>query len=157
MFKSLALSAVMLSATALPAAAGLSYAYRYPLALETDLSVEALTESVAHNFALFFPFDSNCVELPPIGGRCDLYAFPGLSNPVQVIDRTDNSWTFLSLPGHTEGAGRTTVFSFERATTGMELRIRAGGPYTPTAAAAIHSGAAYATWYLFANNVSTVY
>ncbi|GAA3052083.1 hypothetical protein [Actinokineospora globicatena] len=160
MFKSTVVALVTVLGTAVPASASptdLSYAYRYPLALETDLSVEALTAAVTADFRRYFPYDSNCPSLPPVSGRCDLYSLAGRTNPVVVIDRTANSWTFLSLPGHSEGEGRNIVFSFERGNTGVELRARAGGPFTVTAAAKIYSGAAYAIWSLFANNVSDAY
>ncbi|GAA2994837.1 hypothetical protein [Actinokineospora diospyrosa] len=164
MFKSLALALLAVLAVAVPATAsptGLSYSYRYPLALETDISMEALTAAVSSDLRQYFPFDSNCAVLPPIGGLCYLYTPPGLplpgtTNPVQVIDRTANSWTFLSLPGHTEGAGRSIVFSFESEPT-PELRVRAGGPFTFPAAATIYSGAANAIWLLFATNISAAW
>ncbi|RLK55183.1 hypothetical protein [Actinokineospora cianjurensis] len=151
MFKSTALAAVLVLATATPACADLSYSYRYALRLETDASAEALTAAVTADFRRLFPFDSNCPALPPVGGRCDLYS-AGQSYPVQVIDRTANSWTFLSPP-----AGRNIVFSLENGPAGIELRTRSGGPSTPTTAATIHSGTAYALWSLFANNISAAY
>ncbi|WP_026423113.1 hypothetical protein [Actinokineospora inagensis] len=157
-----ALSTSVVLGTSVEAAAeaALSYSYEYPLALETAQTPESLTTSVATDFRRFFPFDSDCPRLPPIGGRCDLYVLPGIpvpSNPVQVIDRTSNSWTFQSLPGHTEGAGRTIVFSFEPSPTGLELHTRANGPYTLTAAATIYSGGAYFFWHVFADKVSQAF
>ncbi|SER65993.1 hypothetical protein [Actinokineospora terrae] len=151
MFKSTALAAVVVLATATPACADLSYSYRYTLRLETDASPAVLTTAITADFGRLFPFDSNCPTLPPVGGHCDLYS-AGQSYPVQIIDRTTNSWTFLSLP-----TGRSIVFSLENGPNGVELRTRSGGLSTPTTAATIHSGTAYALWSLFANNISAAY
>ncbi|GLZ39679.1 hypothetical protein [Actinokineospora sp. NBRC 105648] len=139
-----------------------SYAYRYQLQIETAATEETLTEAVAADLRRFFPFDSNCPVLPPVGARCDLYTIPGLplpgtTNPVQVVEKTKTSWTFRSLPGHIEGSDRNITFTFSRSKTALELRVHASGPWTPTAAATVHLGIAHAVWQVFADRVSAAY
>ncbi|CRK55413.1 hypothetical protein [Alloactinosynnema sp. L-07] len=161
-FSVLALLAALVSTTAAPASAepnDLSYHYRYDLFVERVGSSEELAATVANRLTVYFPFDSDCRYLPHVGGRCELYSVPGLglfgtTNPVLVVDRTPTSWTFRSLPGHVEGAGRYITFTFVRAPYGYELDVRAWGPWSLSASLTVSSGAAREVWQRFADNVS---
>lgn len=153
--------------TAVPAAAetpaetsndGLEYTYRYPLQVETVGDPFQLTSFVGDEFVSYFPFDSDCKTLPPVGTRCELYTvpgwpIPGTTNPVEVVHRSPNSWTFLSLPGHAEGADRYITFTFDQDPD-FSMTVHAWGPWTPTAALTVSTGAAEAIWGRFASNVS---
>ncbi|WP_436495205.1 hypothetical protein [Actinokineospora sp. HUAS TT18] len=157
-----ALLAALVSTTAVPASAGpqdLSYHYRYDLWVEEVRTSEELAAIVAEQLTVYFPFDSDCRYLPPVGSRCDLYSVPGLplfgtTNPVLVVDRSATSWTFRSLPGHVEGPGRHITFTFLRAPYGYELDVRSWGPWTLSASLTVSSGAAREVWQRFADNVS---
>ncbi|HVK23763.1 MAG TPA: hypothetical protein VM677_20605 [Actinokineospora sp.] len=161
-FSALALLAAMVSTSATPATADpndLSYHYRYDLMVEQVGSSEELAQTVADRLTAYFPFDTDCRHLPDIGGRCDLYSVPGINlfattNPVLVVDRTPNSWTFRSLPGHAEGAGRYLSFTFVRAPYGYELEVSSWGPWTLQSSLTISSGTARDLWQRFADNVS---
>ena len=152
-------AALLLVAAQPTGPADLDYDYRYALDVETVQTAEDLTGVIAADFTRYFPFDTDCTALPPVGARCELYSIPGFplwgtTNPVQVIDRTATSWSFRSLPGHSEGAGRHITFAFERGRDGLWLRVTAGGAWTPTAAATVYTGAARVIWGQFATKVS---
>jgi hypothetical protein len=155
------------SSAAVPLAAAaetLSYNYTYTTGIpwpQTQLQTPAsVTTEVTNNFTRYFPFGSNCTSLPAVGGRCDLYSV-GTTNPVLVYARTATSFTFLSLPGHAEGANRFITFTFYK--TGIDpqgdirLQAYATGPWTLAAYLTIQSGQAYAFWNQFATNVGRAY
>lgn len=161
MFRRLAALAIAMTAlTATPAAADpgdpqLEYTYRYPLQIESTSDPALLTTMVGDDLTTYFPFDSDCTALPPVGTRCELYVIPGwpvpgTTNPVEVVHRDRTSWTFRSLPGHAEGEDRYITFDFELDA----LTVRAWGPWTPTASITVTTGAAHALWARFASNVS---
>jgi hypothetical protein len=148
---------------AVPQNLGYSYTYSTGMTwpqtmLQTPSSV---TTAVANDFRRYFTFDSNCPKLPPVGGTCNLYFPPFISNPVQVVARSSTSFTFLSLPGHAEGAGRVITFTFYK--TGLDpfgdirLHAAASGPYTVAADLSIQSGAAFTFWRTFATNVGRAF
>lgn len=152
--------AALLAATAAPAAAqpDLSYSYRYPLSIESVNSAPQLMAAVGRDLTGYFPFDSDCRSLPPVGARCELYAIsglplPGTTNPVEVVERTPTSWTFVSLPGHGDGADRYFTFSFENR-HGFALTVTSWGPWTLPASITAETGVARATWQQFADRVS---
>lgn len=137
----------------------LDYHYRYDLRVETIYSPEELTWTIASRLNAYFPFFTDCSTLPPVGNKCELYSIPGLpamgtSNPVRVIERTETSWTFVSLPGHVEGADRLITFSFHRGRYGFELDVYAWGPWTLSAALTVSSGTARNAWQIFADKIS---
>jgi hypothetical protein len=148
------------------AAEDLGYDYTYTTGmtwpqtqLQTPTSV--MTE-VGSNFGRYFPFSSDCLSLPPVGSVCTLYAIGGVfANPVQVVGRTSTSFTFKSLPGHFEGAGRFITFAFYKVGIDpfgdIRLRATASGPWTLNAYLTIQSGQAKAFWNQFAVNVGNAY
>ncbi|MGH3861316.1 hypothetical protein [Actinokineospora sp.] len=156
--------ALFAGVTAAPASAeqadpaDLTYHYRYDLWVESAFTPEHLTSMVASRLTRYFTFDSNCSYLPPVGTQCDLYNVPGLpllgSNPVMVIDRSPTSWTFRSMPGHAEGAGRFITFSFVHGPYGYVLDVASWGVWTPAAELTVSSGGARAAWQRFADNIS---
>jgi hypothetical protein len=157
-------------ANTVPAAASarvaqdLGYNYAYSLGIPWPQSVlqtpASIMTEVANNFYAYFPFASSCVSLPAVGGRCDLYN-AGTTNPVRVVERTATSFTFVSLPGHAEGADRYIRFTFYKVGTDpyadLRLQAQAWGPWTAAAAATISSGLANYFWSQFAANVGRAY
>ncbi len=149
-----------------PAAAAdnLGYDYVYSTGMtwpQTQLqSAQSVMSEVGTNFWRYFPFGSDCLSLPGVGGVCQLY-FAGTSNPVRVVGRTATSFTFVSLPGHSEGADRYIRFTFFKAGADpfadIRLEAYAWGPWTASAAATIDSGLAYTFWGEFASNVGNAY
>jgi hypothetical protein len=142
----------------------LGYNYTYSLDIQWPQSVlqtpASLMTEVGTNFYAYFPFSSSCTSLPPVGGQCDLYS-AGLSNPVRVVERTATSFTFISLPGHAEGANRYIRFTFYKVgidpLADLRLQAQAWGPWTAAAAATITSGLAQYFWSQFAANVGAAY
>jgi hypothetical protein len=148
---------------AAPQNLGYSYTYSTGMtwpqtALQTPSSVAT---AVANDFRRYFTFDSDCPKLPPVGGVCNLYFTPFIANPVQVLARSSTSFTFISLPGHAEGAGRVITFTFYK--TGFDpfgdirLHAAASGPYSVSADLTIRSGAAFNMWQTFATNVGRAF
>lgn len=146
------------------AAEDLGYNYAYSLGIPWPQSVlqtpASIMTEVAYNFAAYFPFASSCASLPAVGGRCDLYN-AGTTNPVRVVERTATSFTFVSLPGHAEGADRYIRFTFYKVGADpyadLRLQAQAWGPWTAAAAATISSGLANYFWSQFAANVGRAY
>jgi hypothetical protein len=142
----------------------LGYNYTYSLGITWPQTVlqtpTSIMTEVGTNFYAYFPFSSSCTSLPPVGGRCDLYS-AGISNPVRVVERTATSFTFISLPGHAEGANRYIRFTFYKVgidpLADLRLQAQAWGPWTAAAAATITSGLAQHFWSQFAANVGAAY
>jgi hypothetical protein len=159
-----AIAPVGASSAAQQAAENLGYDYTYSLGIswpQTALQTPAsIMSEVAYNFGYYFPFSSSCSQLPAVGGVCNLYN-AGTVNPVQVVERTSTSFTFMSLPGHAEGAYRYIRFTFYKVGTDpygdLRLQAYAWGPWTAAAWATINSGAANSFWSQFAANVGNAY
>ncbi|MFI9723410.1 hypothetical protein ACIHFE_27785 [Streptomyces sp. NPDC052396] len=143
----------------------LSYHYSYHLNINWPqselLTATSLMGIVANDFGHLFPFGGNCTSLPAVGGVCHLMS-AGHNNPVQVVGRTPTSFTFKSLPGHAEGAGRYITFTFIRTGTSgpgiaHTLSVHAWGPWTPAAAATVSSGLARSIWQQFATNIGNAF
>ncbi|HLL64283.1 MAG TPA: hypothetical protein VK453_00895 [Micromonosporaceae bacterium] len=157
-------SAAVQQAAVQQAAQNLGYEYTYSLGIPWPQSVlqtpQSITSEVTSNFAAYFPFSSDCARLPAVGGVCNLYNV-GLANPIQVVERTATSFTFMSLPGHAEGAYRYIRFTFYKVGADpfgdLRLQVSAWGPWTVAAAATISSGTANYYWSQFAANVGRAY
>jgi hypothetical protein len=145
-------------------AGNLGYSYDYTTGMtwpQTQFqSARSVTTEVTGNFRRYFTFDSDCNQIPAVGGVCHLF-FAGVSNPVQVSARTATGFSFLSLPGHSEGAGRTITFTFYKAGfdpfADIRMSVQASGPYSLAADLTIQSGAAFNFWNTFATNVGRAY
>ena len=69
-------------------------------------SPQALLRMAIYRFAVYFPFTWGCGWTIHVGEVCSL---DGIA-PIRVMSITSTSFTFLSLPGHPEGANRLITF-----------------------------------------------
>ncbi|MGW2938496.1 hypothetical protein ACWDA7_43530 [Streptomyces sp. NPDC001156] len=65
------------------------------------------------------------------------------------------SFTFLSLPGHTEGPGRIITFSFQQdpTTQRLYLDVNAQGPWSWSSEITRDAGTARGFWQDYASNL----
>ncbi|MDQ3579446.1 MAG: hypothetical protein M3443_18000 [Actinomycetota bacterium] len=136
----------------------LNYTYRFSLAVESAQTETELADGVAARLGELFPFDSTCTTLPPTGQRCDFtaqaeFAELGAANPVLVVDRVENGWTFRTLKEHSEGPDRYIAFRFENNEDSLALSVRSTGP-SLTTGTTILNGTAQKVWQRFATNIS---
>lgn len=110
---------------------------------------------VLRQFHSLFPLAGGCSSLV-VGRSCSLYG----GNPVRTIGLTSTSFTFLSLPGHSEGAGKHITFRFYNSGTNTRLSVTASGPdntfgnsFAPCAGA--NNMFASIVWGIFANQVGS--
>ncbi len=98
--------------------------------IDTNATASEVFQDITTNFASSpFPFSSNC-GLLVVGSVCDLDGGIFGVQPVEVVGKGENSFTFESLPGHGEGAGNLITFAFEDSPSGaLTLTIDARGPY----------------------------
>ena len=92
---------------------------------------QAANREITHNFNKYFTF-SGCPDVLAVGARCNLQTQVGLDAPIRVSEISDDGFSFISLPGHPEGAGRTITFTFEDhkddGNRDLWLHVRAWGP-----------------------------
>jgi len=130
----------------------LNYTYDYPIASPPHPSPQQVLKLATTHFQSLFPFPS-CGNILTVGQTCNLG--PGPTNPIEVVDISPSSFSFLSLPNHAEGAGRVILFSFFVDTTanGLNLDVFAKGPWSAGAQVTVNTGAAKALWQSYANNL----
>lgn len=137
-----------------PGTTSLNYTYTYPIASPPYPSPQQVLKLATTNFQNLFPFPS-CGNIITVGQTCDLG--PGPFNPIEVVDISPTSFSFLSLPGHAEGAGRVILFSFfvDGTTNNLDFDVFAKGPWSASAQGTVSTGAAQALWQKYANNLKT--
>ena len=123
--------AAALGLTAAPAQAApandLEYNYTYFLASNPPTTPQAVTRMVLDDFDTFFPFPG-CPNAVNVGTICPLQAL-GHNNPIRVEAANATSFTFRSLPTHTEGADRMIRFTFLTDGSGnLNLNVHSWGP-----------------------------
>jgi hypothetical protein len=121
-------------------------------------SPQQILQMATNDFQALFPFP-DCGNVISVGQVCHLSGLFGLpgDNPIKVYGIDSTSFTFLSLPGHAEGAGRYISFTF--APLIMEpdcisLYVHAWGPWSLTAEITRDSGLAESVWASYANNIA---
>ncbi|MFF8848312.1 hypothetical protein ACF08N_37670 [Streptomyces sp. NPDC015127] len=137
----------------------LSYEYDYSLGMSFFYDAEMVANGADTHFYDTFPFEEHCGSfgnLPPEHNppfTCYLNV-AGLMNPIAVTDRTPTSFTFKSLPGHVEGAGRYIRFTFHRTSTfDIRMHVESWGPWNFNAWSSINSGAVNGIWATYSNNL----
>ncbi|MEU1280287.1 hypothetical protein [Streptomyces sp. NPDC005805] len=143
-----------------PVDSPLSYEYNYTIGFSPFYTPQMIMNGADAHFKDTFPFPSNCApfnDLPPVHSptySCDLY-FLGTTNPVAIVNRTPTSFTFKSLPGHSEGAGRYIRFTFSSGSMWThQMKVEGWGPWTLAAATSIQTGAVNGFWTTYAKNLN---
>lgn len=134
----------------------LGYNYGYVLRYPPAPAPQAVLRMATTNVSAYFPFQG-CGTVLHVGQVCSLQG-PNGNNPIKVVAIGPTSFSFLSLPGHAEGAGRTIVFSFIVQTSPINtqrlfLDVHASGPWSAGAAASVASGLARGFWQQYATNL----
>ncbi|MGN6331826.1 MAG: RHS repeat-associated core domain-containing protein, partial [Motilibacteraceae bacterium] len=128
------------------------YSYHYSYFLQnTTKSASSVMQAIEHNFGVF-PL-AGCGKSLREGSRCKLTG----GNPIYVADVSATSFSFVSLPGHAEGAYNAITFSVKRRGTALYLDVVAAGPGTrwqhlPGGRLANHA-LANAMWSLFSSRI----
>ncbi|MFD9793161.1 NlpC/P60 family protein [Streptomyces sp. NPDC059070] len=104
-------------------------------------------------FAQYFAFDTDCQGQLKPGAKCMLKYY-GTENPVQATDVYTTGFRLVSLPGHSEGAGRAIVFWIERTDTELLLHVRADGPWSLSEWLTYNTPVAKIIWDQYAKNLS---
>lgn len=138
-----------------------SYHYGYQFSTREGWSKEKIMAEVQENFNRYFTFSADTGKLVE-GATVNLKGPFGEDEPVRVTDVTPNSFSFVSLPGHMEGAGRVIKFSIVPAEaspvpgrTNWELRVEASGPLSKGSFIPGASWVNKGIWQVFANNLDS--
>lgn len=100
-----------------------SYSFTYKIARSWNKSAKQIRQWLTNSgFSYKFAVPNNCDRLWT-GRRCSLSG-----NPVKVRWIDSTGFSFLSLPGHTEGSGKRITFRFSRKGKQLYLRVYASGP-----------------------------
>ncbi|WP_149441032.1 hypothetical protein [Mycolicibacterium sp. P1-5] len=138
-----------------------SYHYGYPFSTAEGWTKEQIMSEVRTHFNNYFTFTADQSVLVE-GATINLKGPFGENEPVKVVSVTGDSFTFVSLPGHNEGAGRTITFSIVRSQVNpipgrldWELRVAASGPLSDLSLVPGASWFNKAVWQVFANNLNS--
>ena len=133
-----------------------SFNYRYPISSPPTTSAEQVLRMATHDFQVLFPFH-NCGSVIKVNTDCNLGDGSGFlpqdNNPVKFMAIGGTNFTYITFPGHYEGAGRVFTFSFIISNTTLYLDVASSGPWHPTAQALHDSGAARIFWEGYADNL----
>jgi hypothetical protein len=110
-----------------------SYHYGYQFSTTEAWSQQQIMREIQNNFNQYFTFTGDQPKI--VEGAVINLDGPAGPEPVKVTRVTDTSFSFISLPGHHEGAGRVIEFSIVPAAASpvpgrlnWELRVEASGP-----------------------------
>lgn len=138
-----------------------SYHYGYPFSSTEGWTKEQIMSEVQEHFNYYFTFTADADRLVE-GAKLNLNGPFGEDEPVQVTSVTPDSFSFVSLPGHNEGAGRIIKFTIVPAAESpvpgrlnWELRVAASGPLSKGSlipgASLLNKG----IWQVFADNLQS--
>ncbi|BBX05487.1 hypothetical protein [Mycolicibacterium aichiense] len=137
-----------------------SYHYGYPFSTPEGWTKEQIMSETRAHFNNYFTFTADPADLVE-GATINLQGPFGENEPVKVVSVTPDSFTFVSLPGHNEGAGRTITFSIVQAPASpipgrlaWELRVAASGPVSDLSLIPGTSWLNKAVWQVFADNLN---
>lgn len=138
-----------------------SYHYGYPFSTDEGWTKEQIMSEVQKHFNYYFTFTGDTGELVK-GAKINLKGPLGENEPVQVTNIAPDSFSFVSLPGHNEGAGRVIKFAIVPAAENpvpgrlnWELRVAASGPLSKGSLVPGASLANKVIWQVFANNLDS--
>ena len=136
----------------------LYYNYKYVLASPPTPAASQVLHMTTNDFQASFPFH-NCGNVIGVGTTCHLGNGSGFlpqdDNPIRFMAIGTTNFTYLTLPGHYEGAGRVFTFSFITNSTTQRLYfdVVSSGPWNATAEALRDSGSARSFWRGYADNL----
>lgn len=137
-----------------------SYHYDYEFSTSESWSKEQIMSEIQKHLNNYFTFTADTGELVN-GATVNLTGRLGENEPVQVTGLTPDSFSFVSLPGHNEGAGRTIAFSVVPSTRSplpgrlsWELRVAASGPLSKGSLIPGASWLNEGVWQVFADNIA---
>jgi hypothetical protein len=135
-----------------------SYHYGYPFSTSEAWSQQQIMREIQKNYNKYFTFTGDQPEI--VEGAVINLNGPAGPEPVKVTKVTDTSFSFISLPGHHEGAGRVIEFSIVPAAASpvpgrldWELRVEASGPLSDLSLVPGASWFNKGVWQVFANNL----
>ena len=131
----------------------LEYVEGYTLS-DKAVDPQALLRMATRNFSAYFPF-GGCGSQITVGMICTLDDHLPGGAPIKVLDISATSFTFLSLPGHPEGADRMITFAFRTDSNGhTDMTVWSRGPSSIGAVGTILTNAEYYIWGFYAGNLS---
>jgi hypothetical protein len=137
-----------------------SYHYGYQFSTTEAWSQQQIMREVQNNFNQYFTFTGDQPKI--LEGAVINLNGPAGPEPVKVTKVTDTSFSFISLPGHHEGAGRVIEFSIVPAAASpvpgrlnWELRVEASGPLSGLSVVPGASWFNKGVWQVFANNLGS--
>lgn len=138
-----------------------SYHYGYEFSTREVWTAEQVMAEVQNSFSRYFTFTADQNRLVE-GATVNLKGPLGEPEPVRVSSVTPTSFSFVSLPGHAEGAGRVIRFMVVPAPTSpvpgrlnWELRVAASGPISKGSVVPGASLVNKAVWGVFAENLQS--
>jgi hypothetical protein len=138
-----------------------SYHYGYQFSTGEGWTKEQIMSEVQKHFNYYFTFTADTGELVK-GAKLNLDGPFGEDEPVQVTGIGPDSFSFVSLPGHNEGAGRVIKFSIVPAADNpvpgrlnWELRVAASGPLSKGSLIPGASWLNKGIWQVFADNLDS--
>ena len=115
---------------------------------------------IQNNYNEYFTFNGDQPKI--VEGAVINLNGPAGPEPVKVTIVTATSFSFISLPGHHEGAGRVIEFSIVPAAASAvpgrlnwELRVEASGPLSGISVVPGASWFNKGVWSVFANNLDS--
>jgi hypothetical protein len=137
-----------------------SYHYGYQFSTSEAWTQQQIMREIRKNYNQYFTFTGDQPEI--VEGAVINLNGPVGPEPVKVTKVTDMSFSFISLPGHDEGAGRVIEFSIVPAAASpvpgrlnWELRVEASGPLSDLSLVPGASWFNKGVWQVFANNLDS--
>jgi hypothetical protein len=138
-----------------------SYHYGYRFSTGEGWTTEQIMTEIQAHFNNYLTFTADTGELVK-GATMNLEGPFGENEPVQVAAIAPDSLSFVSLPGHNEGAGRVITFSIVPAIDNpvpgrlnWELRVAASGPLSRGSLIPGASWLNKGIWQTFADNLDS--
>jgi hypothetical protein len=137
-----------------------SYHYGYKFSTSEAWSQQEIMKEIQDNYNNYFTFTGDQPKI--VEGAVINLNGPVGPEPVKVTKVTDTSFSFISMPGHHEGAGRVIEFSVVPAAASpvpgrlnWELRVEASGPVSGLSAIPGAGLFNKGVWQVFADNLSS--
>jgi hypothetical protein len=137
-----------------------SYHYGYQFSTSEAWSQQQIMREIQNNYNKYFTFTGDQPKI--VEGAIINLNGPAGPKPVKVTKVTDASFSFISLPGHHEGAGRVIEFSVVPSAASpvpgrlnWELRVEASGPPSGLSLVPGASWFNKGVWQVFADNLDS--
>lgn len=138
-----------------------SYHYGYEFSTREGWTDEQIMDEVKQNFNKYFTFTGDQSQLVE-GATINLKGPAGEDEPVRVTSMSPTGFSFVSLPGHSEGAGRVIKFGISPSGSSpipgrlnWQLDVAASGPLSKGSFVPGASLGNKFIWQIFANNLDS--